>query len=414
LVVAASAALLVSGGAARAVGLDTLSITAPADITVAATTVCGSTDCASVSFTFTVTGGVPPYHLVCTPSYSGDLFTVGSHTESCLAQDSAANSTNYAWFALTVTPGGPPPPPPPPPPATLAISPPADITAAATTPCLSTYCVPVSFTFTVTGGFPPYNLICNFYSGNLFTVGAHTVSCLAQDSRGNSTPEASFIVTITPVASSSGGGTGGGGGTGSGSGTGGSGGSSGGGTGGSGGGGTPPLAQDNTPPTIGEHADIVLPATTAAGAVATYSVAATDPDNAGTQLTISCQPASGSTFPLGQHASTKTTTVTCDTQDPAGNHAAPRTFTVTVRGAHSQITSLGNDVATTRTLTKHQEAVLVSTLIHAARQLKVGAAAGAISQLHAFVEQVRKLPPSHSQRRAIWITTATRIAAVMK
>jgi hypothetical protein len=103
--------------------------------------------------------------------------------------------------------------------------------------------------------------------------------------------------------------------------------------------------------------------------------------------------------------------VTCDAQDPAGNDAAARTFMVTVRGAHSQITSLENDVATTRTLTKHQEAVLVSTLIHARRQLEV---AGAISQLHAFVEQVRRLPPNPSQRRAIWITAATRVAAVMK
>jgi hypothetical protein len=172
------------------------------------------------------------------------------------------------------------------------------------------------------------------------------------------------------------------------------------------------MAQDNTPPTIGEHADIVLPATTAAGAVATYSVAVTDPDNTGTQLTNSCQPASGSTFPLGHQASTRTTIVTCDAQDPAGNHAPARTFTVTVRGARSQIISLENDVASTGTLTKHQEALLVSTLIHAERQLKAGATAGARSQLLAFVEQVRKLPRSHSQRRVIWITTATRIAAV--
>jgi hypothetical protein len=395
LVLSAFGAALLSGAGAKAVQLDMLSITPPADITVAATTVCGSTNCAQVYFTFTVAGGVPPYNLVCTPVYSGDLFTVGSHTESCFAQDSVGSSTPSASFTVTVTPGGAPPPPPPPPPPTLAISPPTDISAAATTPCGATYCVPVSFTFTVTGGYPPYNLVCNFYSGNLFTVGAHLVSCLAQDSRGNSTPNASFTVTITAPAS-------GGGGSGS-DGSGGSGG---------GGGSTQPTVRDSTPPSIGEHADITLAATSPAGAVAGYSVIVTDPDNTGTQLTVSCRPASGSTFPLGRQGSTKATTVTCDAHDPAGNNAVARSFTITVLGARSQILALERDVSGA-TLTMNQKTLLVSNLAHAERRLASGASAAAKSQLRAFAAQVRKLAPVLPQRRASWITAATRIAGVI-
>src|SRR5581483_5331096 len=89
------------------------------------------------------------------------------------------------------------PPPQPPPPAMLTISAPADITAPATMPCGQTYCAQVMYTFTVSGGTPPYTLGCNLPSGGEFTVGAHTVSCMAQDSAGNSTPQASFTVTVT-------------------------------------------------------------------------------------------------------------------------------------------------------------------------------------------------------------------------
>ncbi len=175
-----------------------LSISPPAAITVAATDVCGQSNCASVDYSFTVTGGYPPYNLVCNLP-SGGQFTVGTHTVSCLAQDSKGNSTPPASFQLTVTPGGPTPGPPPPPPAALSISPPAAITVAATGPCGQTYCATASYSFTVSGGYPPYNLVCNLPSGGQFTVGTHTISCLAQDSKGDSTPPASFQLTVTPA-----------------------------------------------------------------------------------------------------------------------------------------------------------------------------------------------------------------------
>jgi hypothetical protein len=99
-------AVFVLGGAERAVAADALTITAPADMTVTADRVCGQLNCAQVFYTFTVSGGYPPYQLVCTPVNSGGLFLVGAHTVSCLAQDSADDSTPYASFAVTVAPPG--------------------------------------------------------------------------------------------------------------------------------------------------------------------------------------------------------------------------------------------------------------------------------------------------------------------
>ena len=89
-----------------------------------------------------------------------------------------------------------------------------------------------------------------------------------------------------------------------------------------------------TPPTIKVPAEIVAPATSGSGAVVTYSVEATDPD--GLVKTLSCLPASGSTFKVG------TTKVECTAVDGHENSAkasfnvkvtTPKhTLTVTVTG----------------------------------------------------------------------------------
>lgn len=94
------------GGATRALAVDTLSITAPPAMTVTADQLCPQGDCAQVNYTFTVSGGYPPYNLICTPLYSGSLFPVGSYNVRCLAQDSRGNSTPEAGFTLTVNPPG--------------------------------------------------------------------------------------------------------------------------------------------------------------------------------------------------------------------------------------------------------------------------------------------------------------------
>lgn len=81
--------------------------------------------------------------------------------------------------------------------------------------------------------------------------------------------------------------------------------------------------QDTTPPAIsGVPADLTVAATSAAGAVVTFS-SPTASDLVDGARTVTCMPASGSTFPLG------TTTVTCTASDTRG-HSSTATFTVTV------------------------------------------------------------------------------------
>jgi DNA-binding beta-propeller fold protein YncE len=80
---------------------------------------------------------------------------------------------------------------------------------------------------------------------------------------------------------------------------------------------------DTTPPALVAPADISVDATSASGAVVSYTTptAVDDVDGA---VPVDCVPASGSTFPVG------TTTVTCTASDSAGN-TSTATFTVTVR-----------------------------------------------------------------------------------
>ena len=91
--------------------------------------------------------------------------------------------------------------------------------------------------------------------------------------------------------------------------------------------------QDTTPPVLSLPGTITVDATSPAGAVVTYTVTATDPDDPPSQLTITCTPASGSTFPIG------ITTVNCTASDPAGN-SSTGSFQVVVKGAPAQVSDL--------------------------------------------------------------------------
>jgi hypothetical protein len=85
----------------------------------------------------------------------------------------------------------------------------------------------------------------------------------------------------------------------------------------------PPVVVDNIPPVIAAHDDVFAEATSPAGAVVNY-VLPTASDNYDTSVIVTCTPASGSTFALGD------TTVTCKAVDAAGNLATPITFIVHV------------------------------------------------------------------------------------
>jgi hypothetical protein len=80
---------------------------------------------------------------------------------------------------------------------------------------------------------------------------------------------------------------------------------------------------DTTPPVITTPADRVAEATSPAGATVTYP-AATAVDATDGARPVTCAPASGTAFPLGQ------TTVTCKASDTKGNEAT-KSFSVTVR-----------------------------------------------------------------------------------
>jgi hypothetical protein len=75
------------------------------------------------------------------------------------------------------------------------------------------------------------------------------------------------------------------------------------------------------PPVIAPHSDEVV--TSATPTVVTYTKP-TATDDLDQSVPVSCSPASGSTFPLGD------TTVTCTASDSSGNQAIPTTFKVTV------------------------------------------------------------------------------------
>ena len=95
------------------------------------------------------------------------------------------------------------------------------------------------------------------------------------------------------------------------------------------------LASDTTPPVITVPVDMTVDATSPAGTVVGFTATATDENPL--NPTVTCAPASGSVFPIGD------TTVACDATDTAGNTASA-SFEITVRGAPAQLADLGQAV----------------------------------------------------------------------
>ena len=161
---------------------------------------------------------------------SGDLFPLGATNVHCSATNDFGTTTGV--FPVFVTDLTPP-----------VLTLPANITTSSTT---------VTFTVTATDDLDPSpTVLCSPASGSTFAPGTTTVECSATDNFANS---AFGTFTVTVVTG---------------------------------------------PPTLTLPSDFTVEATSAAGAVVTYT--ATADENA----PINCNPASGSTFPLG------TTTVNC-------------------------------------------------------------------------------------------------------
>jgi hypothetical protein len=122
----------------------------------------------------------------------------------------------------------------------------------------------VTYSVTATDPDDAATVSCAPTSGSTFPVGTTTVNCTATDTNGNSAT-ASFQVVVV---------------------------------------------LDTTAPTVTVPATIVAKAASAGGSAVTYSVTASDRDDA---ATVSCSPASGTTFAVG------TTTVSCTATDTAAN-----------------------------------------------------------------------------------------------
>ena len=192
---------------------------------------------------------------------SGETFAVGDTTVTCTATDSHGN-VGSATFAVRVTDTTPP-----------AVTVPSDITAEATSPHGAVVAYTASATDLVDG---TVTVRCSPPSGTQFGLDeTTTVQCAATDAHGNDA-SASFTVRVV----------------------------------------------DTTRPELPELGDVTAEATSAAGAVVTYGVG-TATDIVDGDVTVTCEPASGTTFGLGH------TTVTCSATD-AHDNTATGTFTVRV------------------------------------------------------------------------------------
>lgn len=196
----------------------------------------------------------------CTPA-SGTTFALGTTTVTCSATDRAGN-TGSGTFTVEVQDRTKP-----------VVTVPRNKTVEATGPngAAVTYAAATA-TDDVDGTLTP---TCSKASGSVFPLGDTTVTCSAKDAAGN-VGDSSFTITV----------------------------------------------EDTTAPAVTVPAGITKEATSAAGAIATFSASALDAVDG--SVTTACEPASGSTFALG------TTTVICSASDKAGNPGT-KSFTVTVR-----------------------------------------------------------------------------------
>ena len=229
--------------------------TAPADISVPATSASGAT------VSFTATGSDledGPIAAVCSPA-SPSIFPLGTTTVNCTVTDVAGASVSGS-FTVTVTNNAP------------TFTPPANIVAEATTASGAAVVFTAMGNDLEQGALPA---VCSPLSGSTFVLGTTTVSCTVTDQAG---AEASGSFTVT--------------------------------------------VRDTTAPAIAAHGNEIREATSAAGAVLSFT-APSYTDAVGGNGVATCAPASGSSFAVA------TTTVTCTANDGQGN-TATSSFTVKV------------------------------------------------------------------------------------
>jgi hypothetical protein len=197
--------------------------------------------------------------ILCSPA-SGSTFPLGTTTVTCSASTAGGTSSDSFHVAIVDT-------------TAPVLTLPGTINKGATSPAGAVVTFSATAVDLVDGSI---TVFCNPPSGSLFPIGTTVVQCNASDSRFNSA-SGSFLVIVSA---------------------------------------------DVTPPVLTLPSNITAEATSASGAVVTFT--ATAVDDVDGPVPVTCTPASGSTFPLG------TTTVQCSASDSHGN-IAHGSFTVTVR-----------------------------------------------------------------------------------
>jgi large repetitive protein len=204
---------------------------------------------------------------------SGGTFTLGTTTVTCTASDAAGNLANTS-FGVTVVDTTPP-----------DLTGPADQTLEATGPDGAAIVYGATAIDLVD---ETVDVVCKPPSGATFPVGATPGSCTATDDAGNEAT-AAFTMTVT----------------------------------------------DTTPPVLSLPGDTFASATSAAGAGVPFDATASDLVDG--VVAVECDPASGSTFPLGD------TDVTCTAADEAGNTSSGK-FTVTVGDDGAPLLNMPNSL----------------------------------------------------------------------
>lgn len=250
-----------SGGTATASFIITVvDTTAPAlDIPRSLRVQATSNDGAVVNYNASATDLVDGSVAVNCSPASGSTFAIGTTAVSCTASDSRGNTASGGFDVTVTSPDAPPPDP--------ELNLPDDITAEAT----GANGAIVAFTATMNGNGDDENgrpngpaVTCAPASGSVFPLGTTTVQCSAGNQSGT------FLVHVV----------------------------------------------DTTAPALSLPADIITSDTTV-----TWSSSATDLVDGG--VAVTCNPPSGSTFPVG------TSTVNCTAADTRGN-TANGSFSVTV------------------------------------------------------------------------------------
>jgi hypothetical protein len=128
---------------------------------------------------------------------------------------------------------------------------------------------------------------------------------------------------------------------------------------------------------------LTVDATSPNGATVTYTATASEPDEASATPTVSCTPASGSTFAIG------TTTVNCTASDAASPpDTTTGSFQVAVNGAATQISNLITTVNSFH-LSKGLQDSLDVKLNAALKAVNAGQTATACSDLSDFIGQAQ-------------------------